>query len=137
MCWIILFCAPGGIRHKLIIRFTHKYLLPRLGDKHSLCSSCIPPPSFESCRLLQNKSCGVLTHPTPLFCAPGRIRTCVARRALDLQSSAIDHSATDAWYTASNCTSVHHISYLYQYSDISIYCTRSRYFLRLVYTILR
>ena len=29
-------------------------------------------------------------------CAPGRIRTSVARRAPDLQSGAIDRSATDA-----------------------------------------
>src|SRR5689334_21137128 len=32
-----------------------------------------------------------------LFCAPGRIRTSVAARAIGLQPIAIDHSATDAW----------------------------------------
>ena len=32
------------------------------------------------------------------FGAPGRIRTYVARWAIDLQSTAIDHSATDAFY---------------------------------------
>ena len=30
------------------------------------------------------------------MCAPGRIRTCVAHRAPDLQSGTIDHSVTDA-----------------------------------------
>ncbi len=34
--------------------------------------------------------------PVFFICAPGRIRTFVARWATDLQSVAIDHSATDA-----------------------------------------
>ena len=36
-------------------------------------------------------------NPTIEQCAPGRIRTCVAHRARDLQSRAFDRSATDAF----------------------------------------
>ncbi len=47
-----------------------------------------------------NKKTGKM--PAFLICAPGRIRTSVAARAIGLQPIAIDHSATDALYVPKN-----------------------------------
>lgn len=41
---------------------------PRLADKHSLRSSCIPAPTFESPWSLQNNRSRMLSHPASLFC---------------------------------------------------------------------
>lgn len=84
----------GGFGHELLIRFALKYSRPRLGAQTSGA-----PAAFESfCFDAKIKESDMIC-PTLLSGAPGRIRTSVARRALDLQSSAIDHSATDALRT--------------------------------------
>src|SRR3990167_4955184 len=76
--------APGRIELLGNPRFSQSFLHGR--------PRVLPTPLlFESCP--QNKS---LAEASFLFCAPGRIRTCVGLRPPDLQSSAIDRSATDA-----------------------------------------
>lgn len=52
---IFVIVPGGGFGHELLNRYAPKYSRPRLADKHSLCSSCIPAPAFESFPVLQNK----------------------------------------------------------------------------------
>ena len=55
--------------------FIKNFSRPRLGDKHSFQSSCVPPPSFESWQALQNEKDQCLRIGLKRFCAPARTRT--------------------------------------------------------------
>ena len=69
----------GGLGHELLSILPHnvcqntKYSRPRLGDKHSLRSSCIPPPSFKS----PCKQSNLLAHRPRCQTHCGRWRTCL------------------------------------------------------------